>query len=87
MEGELVGVLSAAVPHALVVIGIIPSGSSCRAKERSGGTGDTWGCIGVTGWGSEGSGWDQLVCGGKARRRWCHFVQWPQSFPSRWTAG
>lgn len=34
VEGELVGVLAAAVPHALVVIGIISLGASWEAKRK-----------------------------------------------------
>lgn len=45
VEGELVGVLAAAVPHALVVIGVISLGASWEAKRKGEGDymGKYWG--------------------------------------------
>lgn len=45
VEGELVGVLAAAVPHALVVIGVISLGASWEAKRKGEGDymGKCWG--------------------------------------------
>lgn len=49
MEGELVGMLADAVPHALVVISVISLGTGWGGKNPKRGQGIIRGCTGVVG--------------------------------------